>query len=430
MPRPGPRPYECVRRAWHSDRHQPMRGTLIQEIFRVVNDSHSSLTKKNREWQEKLPVVVLKAEEIMYSKANSEVEYADVKTLWDRVNDAIDTIIRREEGSETGEYLQPCIEAALILGCTPRRASRSQRNINPRCYLSPNKQEPSSLPPRVPDSITHGGGSSHLQPLPSVNPTSNPQFMSYHVNFPRSMTANTNLLGRESCSGTAMDQHQPIHQGVPLSLEAPVRHVDNQNFPESANRSLNFGRVYPLYDVTPHEIIRPQFGFQTSQYLHSNTATLDKPHIQSHVEAPVKGVLKNLFPVDKPANALNRTNQVSMTSKPENPSETDCDLSLRLGIQSASGAGAGTSGRQIVEFENIQYGKSQEYCFFPGKGANESLDSTRNWFVEGGEGLHLESSSSMKRKEPVRSSDEDVHYPQQRNFPPDLFLGKMKRPDK
>ncbi|KAI3911817.1 hypothetical protein MKX01_038259 [Papaver californicum] len=430
MPRPGPRPYECVRRAWHSDRHQPMRGTLIQEIFRVVSDSHSSVTKKNKEWQEKLPVVVLKAEEIMYSKANSEAEYVDVKTLWDRVNDAIDTIIRREEVSETGEFLQPCIEAALILGCTPRRASRSQRNSNPRCYLSPNKQEPSSLPPRVPDSITHVGGSSHLQPLPSANPTSNPQFMSYHSNFPRSMTVATNLLGREPCSAAAMDQHQPIHQGVPLSLEAPIRYVDNQNFPESANHSLNFGRVYPLYDVIRHEIIRPQFGFQTSQYLHSNTATLGTPRIQSNVEAPVKSVLKNFFPDDKPVNAVNRTNQVSMTSKSEKPSEIDCDLSLRLGIRSASGAGAGTSGRQGVEFENVQSSKSQEYCFFPGKGANELLDSSRKWVFEGGEGLRLESSSSKKRKEPVRKSDEDVHFPQQRNFPPDLFLGKTKRPDK
>lgn len=34
MPRPGPRPYECVKRAWHSDRHKPIRGSLIQEIFR------------------------------------------------------------------------------------------------------------------------------------------------------------------------------------------------------------------------------------------------------------------------------------------------------------------------------------------------------------------------------------------------------------
>ncbi|KAL3650700.1 hypothetical protein CASFOL_007103 [Castilleja foliolosa] len=137
MPRPGPRPYECVRRAWHSDRHQPIRGSVIQEIFRVVNEVHCSATRKNREWQEKLPIVVLKAEEIMYSKANSEAEYSDLKTLWDRVNDAINTIIRRDETTETGEeLLQPCIEAALHLGCTPRRSSRSQRNDSPRCYLN------------------------------------------------------------------------------------------------------------------------------------------------------------------------------------------------------------------------------------------------------------------------------------------------------
>lgn len=42
-------------------------------LDRLVNDNHSAATKKNREWQEKLPIVVLKAEEIMYSKANSEV---------------------------------------------------------------------------------------------------------------------------------------------------------------------------------------------------------------------------------------------------------------------------------------------------------------------------------------------------------------------
>ncbi|KAF8110912.1 hypothetical protein N665_0078s0099 [Sinapis alba] len=136
MPRPGQRPYECIRRAWHSDRHQPMRGLLIQEIFRIVCEIHSQSTKKNTEWQEKLPVVVLRAEEIIYSKANSEAEYMDMNTLLDRTNDAINTIIRLDETTETGEFLQPCIEAALHLGCTPRRASRSQRNINPRCYLS------------------------------------------------------------------------------------------------------------------------------------------------------------------------------------------------------------------------------------------------------------------------------------------------------
>ncbi|XP_047307752.1 uncharacterized protein LOC124911327 [Impatiens glandulifera] len=135
MPRPGPRPYECVRRAWHSDTHQPIRGSIIQQVLRVVHESHSSSTKQNREWQEKLPVVVLKVEEIIYSKANSETEYIDAETLWERVNDAIDTIIRRDETTETGDLLPPCVEAALNLGCVPIRTSRSERNAQQRNYL-------------------------------------------------------------------------------------------------------------------------------------------------------------------------------------------------------------------------------------------------------------------------------------------------------
>ena len=34
----------------------------------------------------------------------------DITTLLARTNDAIDTIIRRDEQTETGQYLQPCIE--------------------------------------------------------------------------------------------------------------------------------------------------------------------------------------------------------------------------------------------------------------------------------------------------------------------------------
>ncbi|KAL8116011.1 hypothetical protein AgCh_022486 [Apium graveolens] len=167
MPRPGPRPYECVRKVWHSDsRHQPIRGSLIQEIFRVVHEIHCPATKKNKEWQEKLPIVVLKAEEIMYSKANSEAEYMDLKTLWDRTNDAINTIIRLDETMETGVFLQPCIEAALHLGCTPRRASRSQRNITPSYYLSP----------KGPDKITVS--SSNLQNSVLGNHGTTNQFLS------------------------------------------------------------------------------------------------------------------------------------------------------------------------------------------------------------------------------------------------------------
>lgn len=39
----------------------------------------------------------------------------DVGTLWSRVNDAINTIIRRDESTETGELLQPCIEGITYM---------------------------------------------------------------------------------------------------------------------------------------------------------------------------------------------------------------------------------------------------------------------------------------------------------------------------
>ena len=38
----------------------------------------------------------------------------DLKTLLERTNDAIDTIIRRDEHTETGEYLCPCIEGSIF----------------------------------------------------------------------------------------------------------------------------------------------------------------------------------------------------------------------------------------------------------------------------------------------------------------------------
>ena len=37
----------------------------------------------------------------------------DPDTLWERLNDAVDTIIRRDE-NETGQFLQPCIEGIFL----------------------------------------------------------------------------------------------------------------------------------------------------------------------------------------------------------------------------------------------------------------------------------------------------------------------------
>ncbi|XP_031279529.1 uncharacterized protein LOC116137978 [Pistacia vera] len=284
MPRPGPRPYECVRRAWHSERHQPMRGSLIQEIFRVVSEIHSSATKKNKEWQEKLPVVVLKSEEIMYSKANSEAEYMDLKTLWDRTNDAINTIIRRDESSETGELLPPCIEAALNLGCMPRRTSRSQRNSHPRCYLNSGTQEQTSL-----ENITQG------------NQTVNPHCMPHYSTLmkPTSTDVAQNPVVQSNIDST---KKLPFaSENVPPSINKQFLRLEN--FP-----SLNWYAVYPLFNIEelPH-------GFQNF------------PNSTSNSVEPAKEICvqNSSVKIAQP--------YINIRDAPEIPHDIGCDLSLRLG---------------------------------------------------------------------------------------------------
>ncbi|EEF46957.1 conserved hypothetical protein [Ricinus communis] len=311
MPRPGPRPYECVRRAWHSDRHQPVRGSLIQEIFRVVNEVHSPATKKNKEWQEKLPVVVLKAEEIMYSKANSEAEYMDLKTLWERVNDVINTIVRRDESTETGDLLLPCIEAALNLGCTPRRTSRSQRNCNPRCYLTPGTQEPNTLPPAMPTHTTS------LQCIPN------------YLDLIKPAIVNSTHLGSELqnlvCQNISVTSNKFL-----LATDNGCLSNYNQSFPMENYPMSSLYSVYPLcYGLIP---------------------------VSSTLEPGKVGVEQNLFSFGD--DAAVKFNQPDPQS-PLNQHETGCDLSLRLGSLSAAPLPSDKN-RQLQDFEDNGHGSFQE----------------------------------------------------------------------
>ena len=54
---------------------------LLLNNNRVVNDIHGFSTKKNKEYQEKLPLVVLRVEEIIFSKANFEVTFLLLRFL-------------------------------------------------------------------------------------------------------------------------------------------------------------------------------------------------------------------------------------------------------------------------------------------------------------------------------------------------------------
>ncbi|GMJ15655.1 kinase-inducible domain interacting8 [Hibiscus trionum] len=281
MPRPGPRPYECVKRAWHSETHQPMRGSIIQQILRLAIETHCSATKKNKEWRDKILIVIVKAEEIMYSKANSEIEYMNPVTLWDRVNDAINTIIRRDESTETGELLPPCVEAALNLGCYPVRSSRSQRHCNPRTYLAPRAPEPVSSAPRILDE-----GSEER--------------------CPRLLPVQTN----HHCN-SFLSENNPYGQFRSMRIETKT--------------PPNLGQVYPLYYGIHYQNAEPRTGSLVRESIISDTVFVGRPIGTSSAEPGVKSSLQNLF--SSPDVGGKRI---------EHQGIRNCDLSLRLGLFSDS----------------------------------------------------------------------------------------------
>ncbi|KAK9269430.1 hypothetical protein L1049_001203 [Liquidambar formosana] len=425
MPRPGPRPYECVRRAWHSDRHRPMRGSIIQQIFRLVTDAHNSATRKNKEWLEKLPIVVLKAEEIMYSKANSEAEYMDLETLWDRVIDAINTIIRKDE-TETGEFLlQPCIEAALNLGCVPVKASRSQRHNNPRSYLTPRAQEPASVPPRVLDNTANARC---------------PQLPSHHsgnqLTCARSTTLNSHLFVPESDSPVTQNNNPSAPSRFPFSYKN-FSPGSNKSRTVESNSPLNVGSVYPLYYGTHYQTEESQLGFRTPDNTNSNTIFVGTPIGTSIPEAAEMGVLGNLFSREGAEKALNRISQADLRDNCEKAPETQCDLSLRLGLSSdpcmsmvkslaRETEDVGSSNSQDgSKFSDLSPHKNKEFCFFPRKNANDPSESCSSKWNSEGDCLNMET-TVRKRKAPSGNMD-DGQFCWQPELPSNQFTGRMRR---
>ncbi|TYH61205.1 hypothetical protein ES332_D07G035400v1 [Gossypium tomentosum] len=348
MPRPGPRPYVFEKKSWHSDRHQPIRGSLVQEIFRVVNEIHSSATKKNKEWQEKLPVVVLKAEEIMYSKANSEAEYMDLKTLWDRTNDAINTIIRRNESTETGKVLQPCIEAALNLGCTARRTSRNQRNCSPRCYLNPGTQET--------ENTTQG------------SPMTNPHCLASYSGF-----------------------ESEKHTGWNGYFTANKFHIASENGSLPINKkclSLQKYSVYPLYygnDLKTEEL---QHGFGIIHKMISDT-----------VEPAKMVAIHKLLSLD--VESSNGMNQIDARNTCNNPHhKSACDLSLRLGPLSTPCLSVGND-RPAID---------KSLPSFHRRNRNDPLNSSSKSNNQSVEGEHIHVDASMRKRKTVNDPTMDRQH--------------------
>ncbi|CAK9170395.1 unnamed protein product [Ilex paraguariensis] len=351
MPRPGPRPYECVRRAWHSDRHQPMRGSLIKEIFRVVNEIHSSVIKKNKEWREKIPIVVLKAEEILYSKANSEAEYMDLTTLRDRANDAINTIIRLDDSTESGKLLLPCIEAALHLGCTPRWASRSQRNNTPSGYLSASIQKTTSVPTTDFEKTAQG------------NCTNNAQIISEYSRFMKPTIMNSNNIGSVCLSPIVQSNIVPVEK-FPSLPEKFLPRSDILCLPKKINPSLNTCSVYPLHCEDQLQSKQSELGSCNPSKPNSCSIGPSETKVAQMVSS-------------HNADASNRITQVNFGSDPPGIA---CDLSLRLGPSVVQckrlplEVGLSTS-REGSKYNDLSPPINEDFSFFFRANSDDPLNS-------------------------------------------------------
>ncbi|XP_010533148.1 PREDICTED: uncharacterized protein LOC104808974 [Tarenaya hassleriana] len=373
MPRPGPRPYECVKRAWHSDLHQPIRGSIIHKIFRLVMEAHSATTKKNKEWQEKLPVVVLKAEEIMYSKANSEEEYTNAETLWDRVNDAVDTIIRRDESTETGQLLPPCVEAALNLGCIAVRAPRSQRHSNLRTYLAPTIQEPVSTPRRTAETSSNQPYRDHQS----------------HKSGKPNHTANAGIAVNVADKGANENNKLIAPRGYP-SLHGSIQMGHSQLARLDTSAPTNLGSVYPLYYGANSQTEKSDWYQGVTEQTSVTPIIIGMP-----VGIPVscqgeKAGFQDLFSRSTAGLASRETEQAKLKGTRGEPTKAVCDLSLRLGPSSEPCARTDkASFLEDAVCSNVRdCGSSQhyprrkeEFCFFSGMKKKDVFEPDRGqWF--------------------------------------------------
>ncbi|XP_039058016.1 uncharacterized protein LOC120201485 [Hibiscus syriacus] len=390
MPRPGPRPYECVRRAWHCDRHQPMRGSIIQQILRLAMGTHSTATKKNKEWQDKIITVIVKAEEIMYSKANYEGEYTNPETLWDRVNDAINTIIRRDESTETGELLPPCVEAALNLGCYPVRASRSQRLCNPRTYLTPRAPEPVPAAPSILDKSSEER-CSQLSPVQSGS------------QFAR---ITTNVNSNVSVSQTNRHGYQFLSENCPSDHDQLMR--TETNFPPS------LGQVYPLYYGVDYQNAESQTGCPVQENIVPDTIIVGRPIGTSILEPAERGSLQNFFPSDVDVGSKRIGQHIGHYH--EKSFAKECDLSLRLGLFSdpcmqvssiceAKDVSPSCGGKLNDDFQQTSKG----FRFSPERTVNDHFgSSSRKCFMESED--HNFGAAVRKRKATFGGNSEDEQF--------------------
>lgn len=304
--------------------------------------------------------------------------------------------------------------AALNLGCVPVRASRSQRHSNPpRTYLTHRGQEPTLVKAtderRLPISSLHPGN---------------------QLSFGRTTTMNSNIFASERSSQVKQHNNPTIPSNPAFLIEnAPVVHK-NHSITET-NTSLNLGSVYPLYYGVRCQTEEPNLGSQISADADQRTIFLGRPIISSAEPAELS------LRLCKTGNAMSRFPSEVITAREEKLPDTQCDLSLSLGVPSQpcvnarktwaleTGDIGPSSSHDRRKFHDPTIYANKEFNFFPTRTAFDPFGSCSNtWSLDGG-GQNPES-STRKRKEPFSSNEEDGPFCLPPEVPSNWFDSRTK----
>ncbi|KAK1413606.1 hypothetical protein QVD17_35382 [Tagetes erecta] len=281
--------------------------------------------------------------------------------------------------------------AALNLGCVIVRSSRSQRNNNPRSYLSPRNQD---YGPNIPNAAnqthTFSEINNDIRPVFNVTP---PSSSFYPQTMPRQMISFDNRPPTIYSLYHGFHFHPPVPQ-------------------------MGFQSPNPKPNPDPNNIITRTPVFQTN-----------------HVSLPSSsqtGCPQRLFCFNKDENG---------SKKESRPELVECDLSLRLGLVSGN-----EKGLAVVDDVDLRPGlgpcqRSKEFSFFPLNSEAAEVGSSvtelmkRKTVGESQSFLHLERgfdeiNEQIKRREFVTERSKDSHTLFQKELEKNYGPKNYENPDR
>lgn len=252
----------------------------------------------------------------------------------------------------------------------PRRTSRSQRNNNPRCYLNPGIQEPSSV-----------------ENVPQGNHLIHSQGMAPYCSFMKQTMSTAQNLVVQNINGCA-NKLPFASQNVPPSGNKQC--LSMENYPAAPS-------AYPLYYGTC-------FKFE---------------------EIPLE--FEN-FP-----NPTSKNSQRYIQDTPDNPQDIGCDLSLRLGPfsvpcpnfehnQQEQVKEVGSCSQEGNKIGDLAPQLNKQLLFATKTNITYPLDAcSSQWSVEG------DVDTNMRKPKAVSAhSLEDEHFGWQPKLPCSQLTGRMK----